>query len=141
MTRGFSVFDFGFSIRWNVQTRGKELVMKSSATRGVRRQFGEVYWRRGRWEWRLFDRPGGRVLAQGRAAGNFEANRALNVARRKAAARARSEERGGAYAERGTRSAERGARNAERTIVPSPKGRGSRRFLSLWERLGEGEPG
>lgn len=56
--------------------------MKRSAKRGAGRTVGEVYWRRGRWEWRLFERPGGRLLAQGRAAGNFEANRALNAARK-----------------------------------------------------------
>lgn len=56
--------------------------MKCNANRGARRPFGEVYWRRGRWEWRLFERPGGRLLAQGRAAGNFAANRALNAARK-----------------------------------------------------------
>ena len=56
--------------------------MKPGTKGGAGRTFGEVYWRRGRWEWRLFERAGGRLLAQGRAAGNFEANRALNAARK-----------------------------------------------------------
>jgi hypothetical protein len=55
---------------------------RKSKIQNRRRPIGEVYLRRGRWEWRLYDRPGGRVLAKGSAAGAFEANRALNAARR-----------------------------------------------------------
>jgi len=55
--------------------------MKSPSNRC--RPIGEVYLHRGRWQWRLYDRPGGRVLAKGSAAGAFEANRALNAARTK----------------------------------------------------------
>jgi hypothetical protein len=47
-----------------------------------RRPFGEVFLLHGRWEWRLFEQIGGRLLAKGCSAGNFEANRALNAARR-----------------------------------------------------------
>jgi hypothetical protein len=47
-----------------------------------RRPFGEVFLRYRRWEWRLFDEIGGRLLAKGEAADNFAANRALNAARR-----------------------------------------------------------
>jgi len=56
--------------------------MKSQLNRS-RRPFGEVYLHRGRWQWRLYDRPGGRVLAKGSAAGAFVANRALNAARKR----------------------------------------------------------
>ena len=72
---------------------GKEPDMKSQTRR--RRPYGEVTLQRGRWEWRLFDRPGGRVLAKGSAAGNFEANRALNEARKKSEFGSRRSERGG----------------------------------------------
>ena len=56
--------------------------MKPSSAHGRlrRRLFGDVYFRRGLWEWRLFDRLGGRLLAKGRAADHFEANRTLNAA-------------------------------------------------------------
>lgn len=47
-----------------------------------RRPFGEVFLRCRRWEWRLFDQIGGRLLAKGEAPDNFEANRALNAATR-----------------------------------------------------------
>lgn len=47
-----------------------------------RRPFGEVFLRGRRWEWRLFDQFGGRLLTKGHAASSFEANRALNAARR-----------------------------------------------------------
>ena len=55
--------------------------MNSPSTRRPRRRpFGDVYRRRGFWEWRLFDRLGGRLLAKGRATDNFAANRAMNTA-------------------------------------------------------------
>lgn len=55
--------------------------MNSPSTRRLRRRpFGDVYRRCGFWEWRLFDRLGGRLLAEGRAMDNFAANRAMNAA-------------------------------------------------------------